>query len=372
MSLIGFAVENLDQVVSIVDGLVEIHPMCKVAWMVLGSVYKAFKDQHALDQQSRELAQELKETLAYAKECRDLEAIPEATDVLLEIAKLVVQSAAAFDAHMKYSVTTRALMSAATKASQNRILDCDQRLKVLRKKLQETLTIRIFQGQNALLAHNGLRDNGSSRSLPKERSLQPKYVPLPGKHRAGYSPVYLSRPIDEPSEQIRQSPPASHLFLPPDDGLRRFTSSPEPMDSHMFMPPPSLRTFGQSSMPDPYSPIEPTWSPWPMSSRTVSFTTDSGRTLSSKSSCSSLSEPCDCPHSEPEIYDPDAENLEETIVGGRSTPASDIQAPNTIPQSRAPRNVDFGISPQKHQAHALPTALPLAMPIPMSWSQRSL
>ena len=46
--------------------------------------------------------------MAYAKECRDLKAIPEATDVLLEIAKLVVQSAAAFDAHTKYSITGEA------------------------------------------------------------------------------------------------------------------------------------------------------------------------------------------------------------------------------------------------------------------------
>jgi hypothetical protein len=47
----------------------------------------------------------LEETLAYAKECKDLEAIPGATDVLFEIAKLVVQSAAALDAHVKYPIT---------------------------------------------------------------------------------------------------------------------------------------------------------------------------------------------------------------------------------------------------------------------------
>lgn len=135
---------------------------------------QAFKEQHALDHSANELAQELKETLAYAKECRNLKAIPEATDVLLEIAKLVVQSAAAFDAHMRYSLTSeflclmllclthprslgRALMSAVTKSSQKRISECEQRLKVLRKKLQENLVIRIFQGQNELLTDSMLR-----------------------------------------------------------------------------------------------------------------------------------------------------------------------------------------------------------------------
>lgn len=46
----------------------------------------------------------MKDTLAYAKECRDLEAIPDATNVILEIAKLVVESAAVFDAHMQHPV----------------------------------------------------------------------------------------------------------------------------------------------------------------------------------------------------------------------------------------------------------------------------
>ncbi len=53
-------------------------------------------------------------------------------------------------------------MSAVTKSSQKRIADCEQRLKVLRKKLQENLNIRIFQGQNELLANSMSRFSSSA------------------------------------------------------------------------------------------------------------------------------------------------------------------------------------------------------------------
>lgn len=65
---------------------------------------QVFKDDDELDNLTKDLAVELKDTLAYAKQCKDLEAIPDATDVIHEIAKLVVESAAAFDAHIKHNV----------------------------------------------------------------------------------------------------------------------------------------------------------------------------------------------------------------------------------------------------------------------------
>ncbi|KAI0698119.1 hypothetical protein BC835DRAFT_689156 [Cytidiella melzeri] len=373
MSLIGFAVENIDQVVTIVDGLAEIHPMCKVAWMVLGSVYKAFKNERELDDQARSLAQELQETLAYAKECKDLKAIPGATDVLLEIAKLVVQSAAAFDAHIKHSIATRAMISAASKANQKRIATCDDKLKVLRKKLHETLTIRIYQGQTMLLANHGLSNNGSSQFLPLQSQMKTPerstlYLPLDNRHRPGYSPIYVSPPVDEPYQAVLQSPPPAHVFFSSQDDLRRFTSSPEPLDPSMLMPSSPPPTFGGNTLPKLSSLPAPTWSPWPISSRTPSLVTDSGRTLSSRSSCSSLSESYTCSPPDPAVYSPGGADDETGGDGSSSNPAIWHSKDHVLLEPPAPRNLQFHELVKPHASHVEPR---IAMPIPTSWSHRS-
>ncbi|KAI0345513.1 hypothetical protein BDW22DRAFT_882923 [Trametopsis cervina] len=359
MSLIGFAVENLDQLVNIVDGLVEIHPMCKVAWMILGSVYKAFKNQHELDGHSKRLAAELKETLAYAKECRDLKAIPEATDVILEIAKLVVQSASVFDAHMKHSITTRTVIGAANKTNQNRLLACDEQLKVLRKKLQEVLTIRIFQGQSILLANNGLnKDNhtlATTGSKPIATPPHTYYLPLEYKHLSGYSPIYTSPPEEPHRIAAHPSPPPTTVF-PEVDGLRRFTSSPEPIDhlTTTSMPPPPPPGIGQSNMPNYTHAPSPMWSPWPMSSRTPSLFTDGGRTLSTCSSQSSLAEPCDYPESDPTIFR--AEFADDETERMQDCASHSCHGHDSLHSSKTPSS--------PNELHFMP----IAMPIPTSWS----
>ncbi|KAI0793131.1 hypothetical protein BC629DRAFT_350275 [Irpex lacteus] len=374
MSLIGFAVENLDHVVSIVDGLVEVHPMCKVAWMVLGSVYKAFKDQHTLDHQTHELAKELRDTLAYVKACRGLRSIPEATDVLLELTKLAVETAAAFDAHIKHSIMARALIGAVIKESERRISECYARLKVLRTKLQETLMIRIYQSQTALLAQHGLSHDDSNQPSRKQRENTSEerkvYAPLIGRHRSGYSPLYVSPPLDEP---IRRPSPPPNLFMPLGDDFRRLTSSPEPMEPHVAMlpPPVPLRPpFRPSSMPNPYS-IGPMWSPGPMASRTPSLATDTGRTLSSKSSCSSLSDMYDCLHTEPTIYAPESADLYEEVEAGKSTIVANVGVTaNTVRDTHAPWGGILDWQPKPNppaqlHPHKFPKTPPLAMPTPL-------
>lgn len=197
-----------------------------------------------------------------------------------------------------------------------------------------------------------------------DRSMQ--YIPLQGRHRPGYSPIYLSAPVDEECQSVSRPSPPMPFFDFSTDGLRRFTSSPEPIGPHGLMPSPTPPISTRHDMPKYNTAPSPLWSPWPISSRTPSFVTDSGRTLSSSSSCSSLSEPCDCPQSEPAVYNPD--ESEESLGGteGRSTPAAwnAWSIPPVVPQGR-------------HDDDVLPkTNIPLqevpriAMPIPLSWSHR--
>lgn len=97
-----------------------------------------------------------------------MKAIPEAPDVIHDIAKLVVESAAVFDQHVKYNIAgkylddrgelrahvvlaAKAAIASVSKAHHKRVSECDEKLKTLRKKLTETLVIRIWQGQNRLL-----------------------------------------------------------------------------------------------------------------------------------------------------------------------------------------------------------------------------
>ena len=226
------------------------------------------------------------------------------------------------------------------------------------------------------------KNNSSTQSLLRTYSTNwpdrsTLYVPLKGLHKPGYSPLYLSSPpSDEPYEPLRRPSPPPGPFILRDDDCRRFTSSPEPMplDLPLSMPTPPF-AFMSSSLPKPYSPMPSMWSPWPIASRTPSFATDSGRTLSSRSSCSSLAEPCDCPpHTEPNIYNPDNvnEGSTEGISSGRSTPAGWKSMMNPPSEScGSPRN-PLSDLPNKSQPCTALNAPPLAMPVPMTWSQCSL
>ncbi len=197
----------------------------------------------------------------------------------------------------------------------------------------------------------------------------PLYIPPKERHQPGYAPVYTSAPSDEPYEPLRQPSPPPLYVLPYDDSFRRFTSSPEPIDPPMLMPHAPPLAACRSSLPNPYSPKQSMWSPWPMASRTPSLATDSGRTLSSKSSCSSLSEPCDCSHYEPDIFDPgDEENCPE----GRTTPAGWRSLTDDPAQSGMSHNFDLDSPRCKRRPDAAQTNPPLAMPTPMSWSQINL
>ncbi|KIP07939.1 hypothetical protein PHLGIDRAFT_404183 [Phlebiopsis gigantea 11061_1 CR5-6] len=73
---LGHAIGSLDQLMGFVDGIVDIHPIAKAAWMLLSSVYKAVQAQTAQDSAIKELADSLKETLTHARSCRNVHKIP--------------------------------------------------------------------------------------------------------------------------------------------------------------------------------------------------------------------------------------------------------------------------------------------------------
>lgn len=180
--------------------------------------------------------------------------------------------------------------------------------------MTETLIIRIWQGQNRLAdrckpwnpvlgcSHvesrvpGGRGTNSSQSSLSTHSSAgmpeeTPKfYLPPRGTFQDGYSPAYLSPPEEHLSPKSEPSPP--RIVSEYDDSIRHFTASPDLLDPGAF----ALRTssFCHERPRRPGNSLAPPSFPtWPMSSRVpsfASFTTEGGRTLSTRSSCSSLSE----------------------------------------------------------------------------------
>ena len=122
-----------------------------------------------LDIESSALAQELKETITFAKRCHNLNTLPDAATSLLAIAKLTVQSAAALDVYGTnrmagerhshssrnrnlITITVAPINSEFMKSLRGRISDCSKRLEVSRRRLQDIITISILQGQNESVA----------------------------------------------------------------------------------------------------------------------------------------------------------------------------------------------------------------------------
>ncbi|KAI0769232.1 hypothetical protein BC629DRAFT_798088 [Irpex lacteus] len=143
---VGASMEHLESILRLVDGIVGVHPMCKVAWVILGSVYKAFKSQQAVNRGCEALAEELRDTLAYAKACQDLKPLENASDVLLELVELVVQGASFLDSHVRKSGTVHGrIVSAVSQTSQKRMSECQMKLSKLKTDLHLNLSIRTYQ-----------------------------------------------------------------------------------------------------------------------------------------------------------------------------------------------------------------------------------
>ncbi len=113
------------------------------------------------------LAEELRDTLAYAKASQDLKPLENASDVLLELVELVVQGASFLDSHIRksgtgeqnstldvhpvssvqhlYLIARGRIVSAVSQTSQKRMSDCQMRLNKLKTDLQLNLSIRTYQ-----------------------------------------------------------------------------------------------------------------------------------------------------------------------------------------------------------------------------------
>ncbi|KAJ3556017.1 hypothetical protein NM688_g2261 [Phlebia brevispora] len=141
-SAMKHAMDSLSQLVKLVDGIVEIHPWCKTAWTLLSSVCKAINSQRDNDGAVNELLDELRNALAYTRECRDLKPVPNTTNVIKALARLVAEGATVIDAYMKHSRAGRTLRSASGVSQElDRIKHCRAQLVELQEKLKLNLLI---------------------------------------------------------------------------------------------------------------------------------------------------------------------------------------------------------------------------------------
>lgn len=167
------------------------------------------------------------------------------------------------------------------------------------------------------------------------------WTPPAGMFQDGYSPVYLGAP-----EGMCEVQPHPVFVSAYDDRIRCFTASPEPLDPSPFVSRAYAKSNTRSSVSFPQ---------WPLSSRTpscASFTTDEGRTLSTRSSCSSLSEVhCNDFDSHPIIADSGQESISRSASGEC-----------VVCDKSGTGEVDAA---WHHQPK-------IAMPVPMNWSQSSL
>ena len=131
------------------------------------------KHQREVDDAMRFLIVELRDTIATVRECRDLHALQGATDVVKELAKLVIVGASLIDEYMKHRTPSTFLPQlhknpadllrdlertyvAATTSVDGRIKECKEEL----QRLHQKLTIRLLID---------VRQNGKASSLRRNR-----------------------------------------------------------------------------------------------------------------------------------------------------------------------------------------------------------
>lgn len=166
LTALGDSIESLDQLVQFVDGVVDIHPMCKAAWTLLSSVYKAFKSQRAQDAAMRELAVELKDTLAHVRLCRNIHDIPGAGPVVQELARLVAECASLMDESISGAVILRAARSAASQTLGLRAGACARKLKSLQTKFDRLMAASMHNDVSELKDHIQFLHNRASSPPP--------------------------------------------------------------------------------------------------------------------------------------------------------------------------------------------------------------
>ncbi|KIM71636.1 hypothetical protein PILCRDRAFT_16881 [Piloderma croceum F 1598] len=115
--------QALQLIAKIMDNIADVHPILKVSWTVLASVYKAIRGQMLQDDDVRGLAERLREMVGIAAEYPALPLIPGTTNVIEEVGHLSLQIALLIDECAKSSFIRRMAKSQLSDAMKSRIME---------------------------------------------------------------------------------------------------------------------------------------------------------------------------------------------------------------------------------------------------------
>ncbi|KAI0059572.1 WD40 repeat-like protein [Artomyces pyxidatus] len=177
--ILGSALQFLDVLVQVVDGFadvrveilllrvltrwyLQVHPIFRLSWTLLSTVYKTLKAQAVEDEAMRDLAIDLRDMLGYARRCTNVKKIDGTTDILVEVGRLVSDGAIIIDERMRHGFIGRTVTSM-YRDTQKRIQDCRDRLSKLQGKFSVSLQIGIHDTINQIGDKVDLAD---IRSLP--------------------------------------------------------------------------------------------------------------------------------------------------------------------------------------------------------------
>ncbi|KAF8838113.1 hypothetical protein BDN67DRAFT_124834, partial [Paxillus ammoniavirescens] len=118
----------------LIDNLAEAHPMLKLGWTLLSSVYTAVQEQRLNDDNVRGLAESLRELVGVASDCPVVE-IKGTPDVIKSIERLALEVASLIDEYTKSSFAARVGMTQITDVTA-RITKCQAELKDVYEKLR--------------------------------------------------------------------------------------------------------------------------------------------------------------------------------------------------------------------------------------------
>ncbi|KAF7798308.1 hypothetical protein EIP86_009529 [Pleurotus ostreatoroseus] len=257
------ALVALDQLVDVVDGIAEIHPWCKTAWALLSCVTKAIRYQHEQDRIVRELIDELEHALAYTRECRDIQPIPDTTNVIKSLAKLVAEGATLIDGYMRHhdpstcpipndlrNVSKADVVTAKTIVTLSgeieRIKQCQEKLRNLQTKLQWHLMIRTYQYAK--------KENVCQANHESQTVVHAVIYPSPPSSAMDIHPVNHFAPPSPASTSSSLSPRSPTKALAQSTGCHVPQSPTNAYLSPPTSPTPVPRRTGYYAPPSPASP----------------------------------------------------------------------------------------------------------------------
>ncbi|GJE92509.1 hypothetical protein PsYK624_086630 [Phanerochaete sordida] len=203
--------------------------------MLLSFVYKAFKKQTVEEYAVVQLSLDLSDTLAHARNCRDIISTPGGIDIIRELVHLVADCASLMDESMNGSRLLRAAKSIVSETVHKRTDKCARQLKRLRYKLQTAFEASTHNDLAEMKA--GIKYIRGKVSAPAPLTFNTGSLPP----RPNHPPQSVPPPLATPDSPLNSPPPFPTSRLPP--------------------LPPSRTTFYPHSlidgMPTPHSPYPP-------------------------------------------------------------------------------------------------------------------